>query len=96
MNAKHLSIIQIVQPHFTRLRVKKNIIRVEQYHLALQHYRGGHPVPRVASSYDGGLLIYANILANVGFFSLLFAYFNSIQTAKSQDLIAIDIQMGSC
>ena len=75
---------------------EKNIIRVEQYHLALQHYRGGHPVPRVASSYDGGLLIYANILANVGFFSLLFAYFNSIQTAKSQDLIAIDIQMGSC
>jgi hypothetical protein len=53
--------------------------KIEHYlsctiHLALQHYRGGHPVPRAVSLYDGGPLVYANILANVGYFSLLFAF----------------------
>jgi len=65
---------------------EKNIIRVEQHHLALQHYRGGHPVPRAASSYDGSLLTYANILVNLGFLSLLFTFANPFQTTKSQVL----------
>jgi len=34
--------------------------------LALQHYRGGHPVPRAVSLYDGGSQTNANLLANVG------------------------------
>jgi hypothetical protein len=33
----------------------KSIMRVAQYTLALQRYRGGHPVPRAASLYDGGV-----------------------------------------
>ena len=53
----------------------KSIMRVAQYTLALQRYRGGHPVPRAASLYDGGVQIYANKLTHVGYFSLLFALF---------------------
>jgi hypothetical protein len=55
-----LSIIQIVQSHFALAGKAKNIIRVEQYHLAFEHYRGGHPVPRAQSLYDGDLQINAN------------------------------------
>jgi len=62
------------------------IIRVAQYTLALWHYRGGHPVPRATSLYDGGLQIYANILADVGFFSPLFTFAYPFQTTKSQVL----------
>ncbi len=61
-------------------------MRVAQDHLALQHYRGGHPVPRAASLYDGGIQIYANILAFVGFFSPHFTFAYPFQTTKSQVL----------
>jgi len=44
-------------------------MRVAQYTLALEHYRGGHPVPRAQSLYDGDVRIYANKLTHVGFFS---------------------------
>ena len=60
-------------------------MRVAQYTLALQRYRGGHPVPRAASLYDGGVYIYANKRTHVGLISPLFAY-NPIQTTKSQGL----------
>ena len=53
----------------------KSIMRVAQYTLALQRYRGGHPVPRAASLYDGGVYIHANKCTHVGYFSLLFALF---------------------
>ena len=62
---------------------KVKLSELNIYHLALQHYRGGRPVPRAASSYDGGKQIHANILAYVGFFSLLLAYPYPIQTTKS-------------
>ena len=65
---------------------EKNIIRVEQYHLALWRYRGGHPVPRATSSYDGGLQKYANIFVNVQFFSAHFTFTYPFQTTKSQVL----------
>jgi len=61
----------------------KSIMRVAQYTLALQHYRGGHPVPRAASLYDGGVYIYANKCTHAGYFSLLFAllFFSNNQIA---------------
>jgi len=45
-------------------------LKVEHYlsctvHLALQHYRGGRPVPRVASYHDGGYYTNANLYNNV-------------------------------
>jgi hypothetical protein len=73
-NAKHLDIIQIVQSLFARCRAKKDIIRVEHCHLALQHYRGGRPVPRAASLYDGGIQIYANIFVYVQVLPAHFAF----------------------
>ena len=67
--------MQIVQSHFAQAGQRESIMRVAQYTLALQRYRGGHPVPRAASLYDGGVQIYANKLTHVGYFSLLFALF---------------------
>ena len=66
--------MQIVQSHFAQAGQRESIMRVAQYTLALQHYRGGHPVPRAASLYDGGVYIYANKCTHVGYFSLLFAF----------------------
>ncbi len=47
--------MQIVQSHLTQLRVKKHYASCT-VHLALKHYRGGHPVPRAQSYNDGGLI----------------------------------------
>jgi len=69
------SIIQIVQPHFAQKGQNENIIRVEQCHLVVERYRGGHPVPRAQSLYDGGLHKSTNTYVNAGFFSLLFTFF---------------------
>jgi hypothetical protein len=76
-------------------RAKKDIIRVEHCHLALQHYSGGRPVPRAASLYDGGIQKYANIFAYVQVFSAHFAFLYPFQTIKSQGLQAILILSGS-
>ena len=67
--------MQIVQSHFALAGKICSIMRVAQYTLALQHYQGGHPVPLAASLYDGGLQTYANMFANVGLISPLFALF---------------------
>jgi len=69
-------------------------MRVAQYTLALWRYRGGHPVPRATSLYDGGKQIYADIFVYVGFFSLHFAFY-PFQITKSQGLQAIIILSGS-
>ena len=66
--------MQIVQSHFAQAGQRESIMRVAQYTLALQHYQGGHPVPLAASLYDGGLQTYANMFANVGLISPLFAF----------------------
>ena len=67
--------MQIVQSHFAQAGQRESIMRVAQYTLALQRCRGGHPVPRAASLYDGGVYIYANKRTHVGLISPLFALF---------------------
>jgi len=54
---------------------RKNIIRVESCHTAVEHYRGGCPIPRAPSLYNGGLCISAITYIDVGFFSPHFAFF---------------------
>ena len=44
------------------------------YTVAIWHYRGGHPVPRAKSLYDGYHVAFATTLRNIGFFSLLLAW----------------------
>lgn len=65
---------------------QRNIIRVEQYHLALQHYSGGQPVPRAASLSDGGLHKHASECANVRFFSSLLALLLPFLTQQTGSL----------
>lgn len=69
-------------------------MRVAQYTLALWRYRGGHPVPRATSLYDGSYYTNADLYNNVGFFSLHFAFY-PFQITKSQGLQAIVILSGS-
>jgi hypothetical protein len=56
---------------------------LNMYTVAIWHYRGGHPVPRAKSLYDGNQHIFATIHADLGFFSLLFPL-RSFQTIKRQ------------
>jgi hypothetical protein len=65
---------------------RKNIIRVESCHTAVEHYRGGCPIPRAPSLYNGGLYKSAITCIDVGFFSPLFTFSNPFQTTKSQGL----------
>ena len=83
---RNLRLSRSLQSHFARCRAKKKSLS-ESNHVTQRYgnYRGGCPVPRATSLYNGGKQIYAITLVYVGF-SPLISPINPFQTAKSQGL----------